>query len=113
MSLISMNLAGVRGRNRWGSPFVHISSTNATPISVLFVPNIALRCLSHAPAEEPHMQRSSGPFYPHIMSVCEGSNHRVRTLLSNDFFIPSIPRHPCFEKSACTPICTRRRMGGL
>jgi hypothetical protein len=70
MSLISMNLAGVRGRNRWGRPFIHISPTNATPISVLFVPNIALRGLSHASAEERHMQRSSGPFYPHIMNLC-------------------------------------------
>jgi len=49
MLLISLNLAGARGRNRWGGP------------------NLALRRLSHAPAEERHMQRSSGPVYPHIM----------------------------------------------
>jgi hypothetical protein len=69
MSLMSMNLAGVRGRNRWGRPFIHISPTNATPISVLFVPNISLRWLSHPSIEERHMQRSSGPFYPHLMSL--------------------------------------------
>jgi hypothetical protein len=37
MSLLAMNLACVRGPNSWGSPFIHISATNATPISMLFV----------------------------------------------------------------------------
>ncbi|MEA2540683.1 MAG: hypothetical protein QOH35_2049 [Acidobacteriaceae bacterium] len=37
MSLVSVNLAGVWARNSLGYPFIHISATNATHISKLFV----------------------------------------------------------------------------
>ncbi len=37
MWLVSVNLAGVRGPKQFGDLFIHISATNATPISKLFV----------------------------------------------------------------------------
>jgi hypothetical protein len=84
MALISIDLAGVRGRNRWGSPFIHISATHATPISVYSLPNIALLWLSHPSLEKLHLQRSSGPRCPHLIGVGAGSASGG-ALRANDF----------------------------
>ena len=60
--------------NRWGSPFIHISATNATPISMLAIRRLTARASPAivCSAEERRMQAIKRPLYPLIMSVCEG-----------------------------------------
>ena len=71
------------------------------PLSPCYsLPNIAPRWLPRASAEERHIQRSSGAFYPHVMSLFA---ERVQTWRAMTFLFHQSPRTLAARKALVLP----------